>query len=70
MGDDDLAAVVAKACQVGIVRAEDRSVLLDGFGPELFKTRVGQRAPFPFRILREVVNPIFERDAERLSCQR
>ena len=67
--DDDLAAAVAKARQVRIVGPDNRAVLFHGLRPELFEAGVGQRAPVPLGILGEVVEPIFEGDAEGFSSQ-
>src|SRR5207302_2693129 len=68
--DDEFAAVIAETRQVRIVGADDRAVLFNRFRPELFEARIGERAPVPLRVLGEVVEPILEGDAERLSFQR
>ena len=68
--DDNLAAAVPESRQVRFVGADDRPVLFHGFRPELFEARIGERAPVPLRVLGEVVEPILEGDAERLSFQR
>src|SRR5687768_8133620 len=68
--DDDFAAAVAEAGEVGIVGADDIAILLDGLLEVQCEAGGCERGEVPLRILQQEVLEPFERDAEGAAFER